>query len=698
MKQHLRLHKTTRKKVSRTYFLIFIFALIFSSFRPATDAFSAENQHEGDAFDAVFVLDTSYSMNHADPDKISSELFRMFMDLSDAGRTRIGYIAYNHQIVASRELTPMSVASNKTKLKQEIEALRRTGYTDLGLGLKAGGNLLNIASAGDRDNGSKPFMVLLSDGGTDFGPNASSGRTEKDSAKDIEAAIKKARQDGYPIYTIGLNHDGTVNPDELERIASETGGTSYITSSAADLPEIFNRIFAVEMRSVLMPIAAVTATGQLQEVQVDIPNSSMKEANLILLSEHPLKEAQLHYSSENIRMFKSGTYTLIKVKQPEKGKAQIKFRGTSGDLIKINLLGSYALEAEAKITDDKPVKGKPVHFEASLITPAGEPVTDYEVYASMTAELAITNKSSNETVNVKMDYRDGRYYAEHIFPDSAAYEWNIRMNGPSFYREGGKQEQWIQNSAPIVSGSQDIHVVKEDGESSLKLEELFTDENGDPLTYQISEANSEKVKAGLSDGILTITPLNTGESEITVTATDPEGAEAKAVLKVSVSSKYTVLIWSAAGALAAILLGAGLYLWLRPKPAFTGKLEGYFLATASGSEVPVKYWALTSFQSRKITLLDLFRSLDVNEPLPEAAQIVFTPAKGGKLKVKHMTRCSLVRNRTPILKNKQEILEYNDKLYITFEDGVTEIELRYKPIKPSTNIFIRSGGAEGQTS
>ncbi|GGG14835.1 hypothetical protein GCM10010913_40880 [Paenibacillus aceti] len=55
-------------------------------------------------------------------------------------------------------------------------------------------------------------------------------------------------------------------------------------------------------------------------------------------------------------------------------------------------------------------------------------------------------------------------------------------------------------------------------------------------------------------------------------------------------------------------------------------------------------------------------------------------------------------NRTPLPKNKKEILEYNDKLYITFEDGITEIELRYKAIKPATNIFIRSGdSSSGQT-
>src|SRR5690606_25895455 len=118
----------------------------------------------------------------------------------------------------------------------------------------------------------------------------------------------------------------------------------------------------------------------------------------------------------------------------------------------------------------------------------------------------------------------------------------------------------------------------------------------------------------------------------------------------------TVLKWSIAGGILLLAATVGLFLWLRPKPGFTGKLEGYFLATASGSEVPVKSWPLTSFEGRKVTLLELFVSLDVHEPLPEAEHIVFTPGKDGKLIVKNTSRSSLVRNRTPLPKDKKEAL------------------------------------------
>ncbi|WP_397386266.1 VWA domain-containing protein [Paenibacillus sp. VCA1] len=678
----------------RTKLLILVFACCTSVFYDGRQA-SAESVQKAppEAFDAMFVLDTSYSMNHADPNRSAGEVIRLFMDISDASRTRVGFVAYNHQIVASKPLTAISVAAKKNEIKSSINGLRRSGYTDLGLGLLTGSKLLSSGQQDNQNIGRKPFMILLSDGETDFGPFQQK-RTKADSAKDVGSAIAQAKKSGFPIYTIGLNHDGTVNTDELKRIASETGGTFYITSSADDLPEIFNRIFAKEMRSVLMPVAGVTATGNLQEIQVDIPNSSMDEANMILLSEHPLKESQLFYNSENIRMFKSASYTLIKISQPQKGTAKLKFRGTPGDLIKINLLGSYALEAKAALTEKEAIKGKPAGIEAFLVrSDNNQRLGDAEVYASLKTKLVVKELASKKVSEVEMKNEGTRFYAEYAFPKSGTYEWHVEMDGPSFYRHGPAQSQKIVNLAPEVHGKQQLQLTKEDGKTEVLLDDLFTDPNGDPLTYGIQDAKEDgsKIKAELSGGKLMLSPLHTGQSAVTLTATDPEGGQATAVLTIHVQSKYTVLKWSLAGAALLLVLGTALYFWLRPKPALTGKLEGYFLATASGSEIPVKYWPLTSFAKRKVSLMELFQSLDVNEPLPEAEHIVFTAAKNGRLIVKHTTRCALVRNRTPLKANKKEILEYNDKLYITFEDGITEIEIRYKAIKPSTNIFIRTG-------
>lgn len=679
--------------LTRTKILIFLLipTLILSSL--TLTAFAADQRLESQkAFDAVFVLDTSYSMNHADPDKMANEVVRMFMDISDASRTRVGFAAYNHKIVSSMPLTPISVASRKDEVKQKISDLRRTGYTDLGLGLLTGSKLLTASA----DSGAveselrKPFLILLSDGETDFGPYQQS-RTKEDSSKDSDSAIEMAQKYNYPIYTIGLNHDGTLNPDELKRIAQSTGGAFYTTSSAEDLPDIFNQIFAEEMRSVLMPLAGVTASGQLQEVQVDIPNSSMSEANLILLSAKPLKDAQLFYSSKNIRLFKSSSYTLLKITAPKQGKATLKFKGSPGDLVKISLLGSYSMEAVAKLTDGEAIKGQPTTIEVHLVdSTSNEILQEKELYEGVQAKLVILNKATGIEEVVDMQNDGQRLIAQHTFTATGEYEWFAKLEGEAFFRNTEIHTQEITNLAPTVQGNQQLHLIKEDGQTELDLNELFYDGNGDPLSFAIQDQSGKAVQSELTGNSLRISPRQTGDSRLVVLATDTEGEQATAYLELTIASKYTLLKWLIAGGVALVLIGAGLFMWLRPKPAFAGKLEGYFLSTGSGSDIPVKSWPLTSFPGRTVNLGELFASLDVNEPLPEAGNIYFTAGKNGTLLLQNKSRCSLVRNRTPLPAGKQETLEYNDKLYITFEDGVTELELRYKAIKPSTNIYSRA--------
>ncbi|WP_028590049.1 vWA domain-containing protein [Paenibacillus massiliensis] len=649
-------------------------------------------------YDAVFVLDTSYSMRETDHDEIASEVINMFMDMSDADRTRVGFVAYNHRIVASRPLTSIAVTSRKNQLQQEIATLNRSGYTDIGLGLKKGAELLVSGT----QNGRQPFLILLSDGETDFGPS-SGPRTKAASAKDVSSVIDSAQRNQYPIYTIGLNHTGTVNREELERIATETGGKSFITSSADDLPEIFNHIFADQIRSKLVPIAGITATGALQEITVNIPDSSMEEANLILLSEHPVGEAQLYASSDNIRRYLSDRYTILKIERPKPGQLSLKVRGQRGDLIKINLLGNYLLEANAYVkstgtnvtgtsgnSDKELLKGAPTTFSLDILNQEGQRLEDEALYKAAQAELIITNTTASDAAptseRIPMTLTNEGFSVDYTFPRSGEYTWQIQLDSPQLYRHSTIHQVTAVNTAPVAADQLNASVTTQDGLARVELSEYFQDANQDSLTYTLAASGeSSSLKPSISGTALLLAA--TGRDRIEITATDTEGAATTAVLQLHVKSEYaTIQLISIIAALAAAAAVA-LYIFLRPKPQFAGRLEGYFLTTASGIEIPVKSWPLTSFPGRTVTLQELFRLLDVHEPLPEAARITFTAGKDGSLIFKHDTRCAVQHGKALIARNKKLVLLYNDKLYITFEDGATEIELRYKAIKPNTNVY-----------
>ncbi|MFM9276566.1 vWA domain-containing protein [Paenibacillus jiagnxiensis] len=688
----------TKTILLRPFFLFFAFSATF--FSGAPEYASAAGNEAG--YDAVFVVDTSYSMTESDPEGTAAEVINMFMDMSEASQTRVGFVAYNHRIVASQPLTSVSVTAHKAQIRQEIQRLTPSGYTDLGMGLRQGAKLLSNGT----QEGRKPFLILLSDGETDFG-SSSGARTKADSARDVSAVIKTAQKDGYPVYTIGLNHDGTVNREELERIAAQTGGSSYITSSADDLPEIFNQIFAAQIRSKLVPSAAISATGALQQVTVTIPDSSMEEASLILLSEHKLRETQLYYNSQNIRRYESDKYTILKIGQPEAGEVKLKLRGQPGDLIKINLLGSYDFEMRSSMTPvraegagpsgqegngktSEVLKGQKNRFEAYLEGKDGGEIKDTALYGPLKAELVITPAASGKTERVPMTYADGLFRTEYLFPETGKYTWQIQLDGPEFYRHSTAQPVNAINGAPAPVGDLNVSAVPEDGEIKLELGSYFKDPNNDRLVYTLADKKKTFPlgEPHISDeGALILSEPRAGKADLTLTATDPDGATATATLHISVRSGYTVLLWAVVVIAAVGVLAAVLYLLLRPKPQFSGRLEGLFLATASGEDIPVKSWPLTSFSGRRVTLAELFHTLPVYEPLPEAERIVFSAGKQGRLLVKHDTRCAVQHGKQPVPPGKKTALGYNEKLYITFEDGVTEIELRYKAIKPNTNIY-----------
>ncbi|MGW9127345.1 vWA domain-containing protein [Paenibacillus chitinolyticus] len=638
---------------------------------------SAAKVETSQGLDAMFVLDTSFSMNETDKDGIAAEVVKMFMDLEGTGQSRVGYVAYNDKIVSSLPLSDLGSSDRSNAWKSTLDGIKRRGYSDMGLGLRKAAELMETGY----DPARKPFLILLSDGGTDFGKHAG-GRNADISGRDVEDSIGIARKLGIPIYTVGLNRDGSARKSELENIAAETGGTSFMAGSADDLPEIFNLIFAKQLQSSLVSVSAVSATGELQEVTVPVANSSISEANLILLSPNPLTEAQVYSTSKNVRLYKSDNYTLLKVIEPQKGNMRVIFRGKPGDLVKVNLLAGYKLQAGVELPEEAQ-KGVASPFTARLYHPDGKPLGDSDLYGSMKTELVVTNPQKKTEERFPLKQEGNGFELAHIFPATGTYPWKIVMTAPDFYRETTPAELKVLNTPPEAKPGT-IKISREDGEQKIDLGEYFHDANGDKLTYSVTaDGGQTAVEAKFQDGFLLLNPLNTGDSELRVTATDEEGASAMATLAVTVVSIWTLITKVLLGVAAAAALGAILYFTLRPKPKFSGRLEGYFLHTASGNDIPVKYWPLTSFDTRSISLQDLFRSLNVNESLPEADRIFFEARKDGSLLFRHSTRCAVQKGASPLGKKQKDKLEYGDKLYITFEDGVTEIELRYKAVKAS---------------
>ncbi len=657
---------------------------------PSADSTVSAKTGSASGADVVFVVDTSHSMNETDPEKLAIEMMKMLIDASDFPHTRIGLVAYNEKIVESHPLTPLSSQKEAAPLKKKIGSLVYQGYSDLGLGLRSGVDLLNQKSDGTR----KPLIILLSDGDTNLNP-ALPDRTLEDANRDVDQAIKQAKANGYPIYTIGIHARGKINRPQLEHIAAKTGGTSIITNRADDLSEFLDGIVSRHMGGAVQKVATVRATGNPQEVTIPVGHSSTDLGVILLGSRSSLYELQLMNSSGEAVYSRSKKFSLIQVVQPVKGSLLTRFKAKPGDVVTVRYIGYSHVQAGVEVDTDRVEKGKPATITASIFRSAdGKPLTDPDFIAKLKAELRISHLKTRTEKRLAMNREDHSFAVEISFAESGRYEGIVVITGPSVYRESPVTLD-VGNQAPGLTGASTISLAKEDGAVAVDLDTLFQDPNGDPLAYSLaSPVPGSLVKADIRNGSLAITPVRTGTWPVTVTAKDDEGAAVQADLEIEVYSVWDRYVLTGGIVLLMLILVRMAYAFARP-PQLSGRLECTFVHTASGSTLPVKYWTLASFaHKRRVSLRELFASLDIHEHLPETEHMSFHAGKPGTILFKNKTGCLISASGAVFSTHKKIALKHNDIVHIVFEDGLTEIQVRYIEAKPFATEDLRVEEAE----
>ncbi|MCL2839469.1 MAG: VWA domain-containing protein [Defluviitaleaceae bacterium] len=216
---------------------IIVLGLLFLG-RKAVLADENDFTYELIPIDAVLVLDVSRSMRTADPDRISRDAMNLFIEMLTDGRDRVGVVAYAGQVERSRELEVIYGQEDRASFRYFIDELEYASWTDHGLGLIEAVRILQEGFEEDRQS----VIIFFTDGNLNVNPNSS--RSNAMAQEDVETAILISQTYGFPIYTIGLNFDGNLDIEYIREIADATGGLTFETANAEDLPEIMRAIFA----------------------------------------------------------------------------------------------------------------------------------------------------------------------------------------------------------------------------------------------------------------------------------------------------------------------------------------------------------------------------------------------------------------------------------------------------------------------
>ncbi len=401
--------------------------------------------------DVIFVLDASGSMKTSDPQEIRTEAIKMFLDMCGTYGNKVGLVAYSDNIIRLHNLAEMNSAADKDSVKRMTTSIPFGQKTDTGMGIKEAVKLMDSGHDGNH----KPIIILLSDGKND--PE----RSMNESLKDLEEATDTARSKGYPIYTIGLNYDGTVDKAQLEGISSKTKGKTYITDKAEELTQILTDIYADNSKINIQSGGSIVANGAFQDVKLNIPNGNVLEANVSMISDKPVsvklvnaKGAEIAVPSKDIIFTSSNKYSMLKVVKPMQGEWIIKVKGISGDKVNISYIFNYDLQLQAKFNPVAPKSGEVMSVEAYFLS-NGQVIDDNELYKDMKAKLVVKNLRTGDIKEFELQYNNNLFYGKYIHKDNEKYEVKVRVDGKSFYREtspvtiGGGNEVKPSNNTKI---------------------------------------------------------------------------------------------------------------------------------------------------------------------------------------------------------------------------------------------------------
>ena len=405
--------------------LVGILILTMALFITDMTVYASEEENR----EVILLIDVSGSMKYSDVNKTALEAAKMFVDLSTLGQNTIGVIAFNGNIAKTIPMTKLLSNNDKRYIKEEIDEFTYEGETDIGMALSTAVHDLSNYS------GNQKMIVLFTDGHIEL--ENESSRTKEDSLNDVNEAINEVKGD-YPVYTIGLNSNGKVDEELLERISDESDGQCFFVEKAEELPDVFHTIFADFIQSNITDLGNYSLEeGENVAFSITIPDENVLEANIVLLTDSEItdvsitnKEGEVRIDQDQVVMNTSNSYTLIKLKNPLEGEYAFSVTGSKKCEIQIKLLFQYDIALETLVTREE--GSSEMNIKASLVT--DESVALEDAFFRQFTAMAVITKPDGTKVEQEMAYENHSYTLSYEMKEAGNYEVAVTVSGDNFYR------------------------------------------------------------------------------------------------------------------------------------------------------------------------------------------------------------------------------------------------------------------------
>ncbi len=404
--------------------------------------------------DVIFVLDASGSMLTSDPNKVALDAFNLFTDLCDES-CNAGYVVYTEKIKTSNP--PVSLKDKKTleKLKKNISDIEYdpNGDTDIALGLTKAMKMHDESKTGSNR---KKVIILLSDGNTHLinGP-----RTVAESNKEMLSTLKSLSEKNIPVYSIGLNYDGTLDKKELQKISNQTKGKSYETKTTDELTAIASDIF-----SDIYQLDGTELSILNGNVNINIKDSSVFYVNIIIRSKLTAEELSPKLSdpdgeeisltdNENVKMTSTGSYTLIKLIYPKSGVWHLHLTNADKKNCSVMQLDFYSVYIEQVVPKTADV-GDNILISASLNDSKGV-VKDNDLLKTIQMTAVVSGDDGDTEVALEKD-TDGNYTGTFFAAKQGTYKVKTTAVSEKFHKESAS----ARIKVGVITTSNDLGTIQ----------------------------------------------------------------------------------------------------------------------------------------------------------------------------------------------------------------------------------------------
>ncbi len=542
-----------KKSIIRISSILLVIVMLLSI---SVTVFANDGKNKMNRFNVVFVTDTSGSMSNTDPDNYRFESIELFVRLLANGGNNVGSIVFSNGVVSKHDMINVNGKAEKDSISSQIRKEAPNGWTDIGSGLMTAVDMLK--SKGDPSLPS--IIILLTDGNTEMG---TSEKTQESIAKK-EEALEQARNNGIQIYSISLNKNKTANSNELKQIATATGGQFQEVTNASDLQSVFDLFYQMiySTQSVKLVDETVPSSGTISR-DFDVADLGVEEVNVVIFGD--VKNCKLkkpsgtELSQKEIDdiLFKSKTFSIIKIPSPEKGVWNLTVEAAPNSTIKIFKIYNSNLKVDASIINQKDsyILNEPINFICK-IKENDTLVTDLSRYSGYKAVLSVKDYSGKEIHKEETNSVSSNGFSLNFTPkDYGTYYATISVETKELFAEAPTFTLNVGNTPPVpVSDVVKRHInrwpflIKTN--STINLSETATDAEDKALQYRVKSSTWLEEDYTLNGDKLTIDKFSVSKGSFTIEAYDSKGAFCTYEIKVTSTN---IGLWAVI-----LILGGGL--------------------------------------------------------------------------------------------------------------------------------------------